>query len=295
MLDQKQLRDEVFYLVNRSVTNISNDTKVLLKESLKKESNETAKSMLSAMLENVELAYNQSKPVCQSPGYPTIYISYGNGVDLGNIKEMFEDALVDATNKGLLRPSMVHTLTRENTGNNSGEGVPNFEIDYVPDQEYLEMIISFKGCGAELGNEMKIFTVPMLEMDKDYAGLKKFVLETVINAGGKPCPPFGIGIGIGGQMDVASKLSRKAISTRLWTDDNPNELYNKLEKELLERINSLGLGAAGTGGDTVALAVKIGSAHTHTAIAPVAINFHCWVTRRGGIRIYSDGRKEDIL
>lgn len=293
MLDQNMLRKEVINLVNRSVTDISDDTKILLKDALKRESNETAKSMLSAMLENVELANEKQKPVCQSPGYPTVYISYGNNTLPGNIKEMFGEALVEATNNGLLRPSMVHTLTRKNSGNNSGEGVPNFEIDYIPEQDYLEMIISFKGCGAELGNEMKIFTVPML--GKDLSGLKKFILETVINAGGKPCPPFGIGIGLGGQMDVASKLSRKAISTRLWTDENPDELYNELEKELLEEINSLGLGAAGTGGDTVALAVKIAGGHTHTAIAPVAINFHCWVTRRGGVRIYSDGRVEEIF
>lgn len=293
MLDQNMLRKEVINLVNRSVTDISDDTKILLKEALEKESNETAKSMLSAMIENVELANEKQKPVCQSPGYPTVYISYGDKTLPGNIKEMFGEALVEATNNGLLRPSMVHTLTRKNSGNNSGEGVPNFEIDYIPEQDYLEIIISFKGCGAELGNEMKIFTVPML--GKDLSGLKKFILETVINAGGKPCPPFGIGIGLGGQMDVASKLSRKAISTRLWTDENSDELYNQLEKELLEEINSLGLGAAGTGGDTVALAVKIAGGHTHTAIAPVAINFHCWVTRRGGVRIYSDGRVEEIF
>ncbi len=293
MIDQTRLREEVFNLVNRAATNISYDTKILLKEALDKESNETAKSMLSAMIENSNLASEQVKPVCQSPGYPTIYITYGDETVLGNIREMFQEALVEATTKGLLRPSMVHPLTRKNSGNNTGEGVPNIEFEYVPDNDYLEMIISFKGCGAELGNAMKIFTVAQL--GNNYDGLKRFILETVVNAGGKPCPPFGIGIGLGGQMDVASKLSRKAISTRLWNDENPDELYNSLEKELLKEINSLGLGAAGTGGDTVALAVKIGGKHTHTAIAPVAINFHCWVTRRAGVRIYSDGRKEIIF
>jgi len=122
--------------------------------------------------------------------------------------------------------------------------------------------------------------------------LKKYILETALNAGGKPCPPFAIGVGIGGQMDVASKLSRQAVSTRAWDDKHPDKLYADLEEELLEQINSLGLGAAGTGGDTVALAVKIGGVATHTAIAPVAINFHCWAARRAGIRLYPDGRKE---
>lgn len=293
MLDKKILQEEVKNLVFRSVTNISSDVKELLEKALEKESNETAKGMMSAMLENVELAKEKTMPVCQSPGFPTIYISYGDNTLPGNIKEMFKEAVGECTKNGLLRPSMVHTLTRENSGDNSGEGVPNFEFDYNPKQDYLEMIVSFKGCGAELGNDMKIFTTPML--GKDLCGFKKFILETVIKAGGKPCPPFGIGIGIGGQMDVASKLSRKTISTRRWDDENPDELYAQLEKELLEDINSLGLGAAGTGGDTVALTVKIAGAHTHTAIAPIAINFHCWVARRGGLRIYSDGRKEKIF
>lgn len=293
MINQTLLQEEVVSLVERAATNISDDTKILLKEALDRETNDTAKSMISAMIENSEMASDLVMPVCQSPGYPTVYITFGDNSLPGDIRKMFGEALVDATKKGLLRPSMVHPLTRKNTGDNSGEGVPNIEFEYIPDQDYLEMIISFKGCGAELGNAMKIFTVA--ELGKDYNGLKKFILETVVNAGGKPCPPFGIGIGLGGQMDVACKLSRKGISTRLWNDENPDELYNKLEKELLEEINALGLGAAGTGGDTVALAVKIEGRHTHTAIAPVAINFHCWVTRRAGVRIYSDGRKEIIF
>ena len=96
-------------------------------------------------------------------------------------------------------------------------------------------------------------------------------------------------------MDIACKLSREAISTRKWDDVNEDPFLARLETELKDAINSLGLGAAGTGGDTVCLAVKIGTAATHTAIAPVAINFHCWVARRAGIRIYDDGRMEKLL
>ena len=106
---------------------------------------------------------------------------------------------------------------------------------------------------------------------------------------------LSIGIGIGGQMDIAAKLSRKAISTRRWDDVNPDPELAALEAELKDAINGLGLGAAGTGGDTVCLALKMERAHTHTAIAPVAINFHCWVARRAGIRIYNDGRVEKLL
>lgn len=293
MFDEKFLYDEVYDLVYRSVTGISDDVKGLLEKALQKETNPTAMSMMSAMLENNEMAGKVTKPVCQSPGFPTVYVSFGDKTMPGNIKEMYQKAIVEGTGKGLLRPSMVHPLTRKNSGNNSGDGVPNIEFDYVPDQEYLEMVLSFKGCGAELGNAMQIMTTAKL--GKNMVGLKKFILETVINAGGKPCPPFGIGVGIGGQMDVASKLSRKAISTRRWDDKNPDELYGGLEEELLEKINELGLGAAGTGGDTVALALKINGVSTHTAIVPIAINFHCWVARRAGVRLYLDGRKEIIF
>lgn len=293
MFDSKMLYNEIYSMIHRACTNISPDVKGLMENALERETNPTARSMIKTMLDNVALAKEKDKPVCQSPGFPTVYISFGDSSLPGNIKETFKKAIVDGTNNGFLRPSMVHPLTRKNSGNNSGEGVPNFEFDYNPEQEYLEMIISFKGCGAELGNAMKIFTTAAL--GKNFSGLKKYVLETVINAGGKPCPPFGIGIGIGGQMDVACKLSRKAISTRRWDDKNPDALYSELEEELLQQINSLGIGAAGTGGDTVALAVKINGVSTHTAIAPVAINFHCWVVRRAGIRLYPDGRKEIVF
>lgn len=294
-MDKEIMMKEVHDAVIRAVTEISEDVKGLVAEALERETNDTAKSMLSSMLENLDIAKSQDKAVCQSPGYPTTFLSYGDGNFPDFLVTAIGDAVAEATKKGYLRPSIVDPLTRVNPGNNTGKGVPNIEYSYNPGQKYVDFIISFKGCGAELGNAMKIFTTANLKLDKDFEGLKRFVLETAINAGGKPCPPFGIGIGIGGQMDIASKLSRSAISTRNWTDTNPDPLLSRLETELRDNINALGLGAAGTGGDTVCLAVKIDTAATHTAIAPVAINFHCWVARRAGIRMYDDGRIEKLL
>lgn len=279
--------------VIRAVTEISGDVKALLEDALSRESNDTARSMLRSMLDNVDIAKAADKGVCQSPGYPCTWITFGDGNFPARAKEIISSAVAEATKKGYLRPSMVDPLTRENSGNNTGKGVPNIEYEYVPGQEYVDFIISFKGCGAELGNALQIMTPAKL--GKNLTGMKRFILETAIKAGGKPCPPFGIGIGIGGQMDICSKLSRKAISTRRWDDVNQDPELAALERELKDAVNSLGLGAAGTGGDTVCLAVKIERAHTHTAIAPVAINFHCWVARRAGIRIYDDGRVEKLL
>ena len=287
------VRAEVYNAVLRAVTEISADVKALLEDALARERNDTAKSMLTSMVENLSIAKAEDKAVCQSPGYPTAWLTYGEDNMPLCVKEAIADAVAEATKRGYLRPSMVDPLTRENSGNNTGKGVPNLEYEYVPGQKYVDFIISFKGCGAELGNAMQIMTTAKL--GQDLSGLKRFILETAVNAGGKPCPPYGIGVGIGGQMDVAAKLSRKAISTRRWDDVNPDPELAALETELKDAINALGLGAAGTGGDTVCLALKMERAHTHTAIAPVCINFHCWVARRAGIRIYDDGRVEKLL
>lgn len=287
------MRKTVHNAVIRAVTEISADVKKLLEDALARETSETAKSMLSSMVDNLAIAKTEDKAVCQSPGYPTVWVTFGDDNMPLCIKEAIGDAVAEATQKGYLRPSIVDPLTRVNSGNNTGKGVPNIESEYVPGQKYVEFIISFKGCGAELGNAMKIMTTATL--GKNLSGLKRLILETAVNAGGKPCPPYGIGIGVGGQMDVAAKLSRKAISTRSWDDVNPDPELAALETELKDAINALGLGAAGTGGDTVCLALKMERAHTHTAIAPVCINFHCWVARRAGFRIYDDGRVEKLL
>lgn len=285
--------EEVYGWVRQSCTHVSADSLELLSTARANETNPGAVAMLSSMLENVAMADQQDKPVCQSPGFPTVYISFGGdeGVDL--LSEYIPKALVEATGRGYARPSIVHSLSRHNPGDNHGDGVPNVEYKFKPGQEYIEMILSFKGCGAELGNVYKTMTTAQL--GDDLKGLKDLVYETVINAGGMPCPPSAVGIGIGGQMDVAAKLSREAISTRDWRDKNPDKQLNQLEEELLGNINRLGIGPAGIGGKTTCLAVKIGMAATHTAICPVAINFHCWVARRIGVRLYPDGRREYLF
>lgn len=284
---------EIVDWVHNGCISISADALVLMKKAIEKERTPAAKVMLESMVENVAIAGQTDKPVCQSPGFPSVWVRFSDGMPLSGITENIQKALAECTAKGYIRPSIVHSLTRKNAGDSSGEGVPNMEFRYVPNQEYLEIIASFKGCGAELGNVSAILTTA--KMGKNLSGVKKLVLETVANAGGMPCPPTAIGIGIGGQMDVSAKLSREAISTRDWRDTNPDPLLANLEAELLADINKLGIGPAGIGGDTTTLAVKIAHAATHTAICPITINFHCWVARRFGVRIYPDGRKEFLF
>ena len=293
--------EQVFDLTHKMCTRISPDVLYLLTEAAKKETNPAAKTFLETMVENERLAGIEDKPVCQSPGYPSIWIRWGEAYEpnLSNLIDNITRSVVDATKQGYIRPSIVHPLTRFNPGDSTGRGVPNYELRYEKDLPYCEIIVSAKGCGAELPNVAKILTPATL--GKDFKGLKQLVLDTVtgargqVGAHGYPCPPFSLGIGLGGQMDVAAKLSREAISTRNWLDHNPDPLFDELEQELLADINKLGNGPAGIGGDTSALAVKIGWASTHTAILPVVINFHCWVARRFGIRFYPDGHTEELF
>lgn len=285
--------EEVYDLLHKACTTISPDALHILRQARSRESDPGAKVFLETMISNVALAGAENKPVCQSPGYPTVWIRFGEAFDMDDLLSFLPKAITEATLKGLIRPSIVHPLTRHNPGDSTGAGVPNVELRYVPGQKFVEIIMSAKGCGAELGNISKILTPATL--GKDYSGLKKLVLDTVINAGGFPCPPSAIGIGLGGQMDVSAKLSREAISTRNWLDHNPDPLLDKLEQELLEEINQLNIGPAGVGGKTTTLAVKIAYAATHTAICPVTINFHCWVARRFGIRLYPDGHRETLF
>jgi fumarate hydratase subunit alpha len=287
-VDEKSLYEIALELVKRSCTGIAPDAMLLLKRAYQKERNLAAKKMLETMISNAELATKEGKPVCQSPGYPVVYAKIGYDIKLDtDIQKIFQKAIIESTKKGYLRPSIVHPITRKNPGDNSGVGVPDVEIELDPSIDYADFIISFKGCGAELANVVRVFTPA--QVGEGGIGIKKFVLESVIAAGGIPCPPVAIGIGIGGQMHYATKLSRKAVSIREWTDTNPNVELARLENELLSAVNSLGIGPAGVGGDTTTLAVKVEMVDTHTAICPVAINFHCWVARRSRVRIYSDG------
>jgi len=130
--EEKQLYGEIEDLIARSCTGFSADVRALLESALQRETTSTARSMLEAMLENIGLSGATRKHLCQSPGFPAVYVSFGNGSLSDDIKKLFQRVLVEGTRRGLLRSSMIHPLMRKNTGDNSGEGVPNMEYSYVP-------------------------------------------------------------------------------------------------------------------------------------------------------------------
>jgi fumarate hydratase subunit alpha len=182
LVSEKLFQEEIAKLVFRAESEISEDAVKLLNKALEKETSPTAQSMLQSMVDNLKIAKEKQAAVCQSPGYPAIYIYFGDNNLPKGVKDMFTQPILDGTANGYLRPSIVHPLTRKNTGNNSGVNVPNFTFDYRAGQPYVDIYISLKGCGAELGNAMKIMTVPMLGPGPKFNGLKRFVLETAMNA-----------------------------------------------------------------------------------------------------------------
>lgn len=291
--DDAYWQDLTERVVHHSVTGIAPDVERLLRKASREEDSAAARSVLDSMIENVKMAEEQDKPVCQSPGFPAVYITFGKNSRLPDFPAIFGGLVPKFVEKGLVRPSIVHPLTRKNTGDGTGPGVPNFEYEFSPAADYIELIVSFKACGAEMMNAYKTFTSSTI--GKNLEGIKKFIINQVVEAKGIPCPPGAIGVGIGGQMDVAARLSRRAVSVRAWDDVNPDPMLAELEAELLDTINRSGIGPGGTGGGTTTLAVKLQMAYTHTAIAPVAVNFHCWVARRAGVRVYDDGRVEKLF
>jgi fumarate hydratase subunit alpha len=162
---EHEVEDAINKLVRRVCTTISPDCLELMQQAYENETEERARGILKTMIENVSLAGKLNKPVCQSPGYPTVYVRMGKGFDL-DLPRIFSQAIVSATRDGYLRPSIVHPLTRANSGDNSGQGVPNFEYEFVPDLDHFEVILSFKGCGgAEKANAVRVFAPEQIGRD----------------------------------------------------------------------------------------------------------------------------------
>ena len=218
---------------------------------------------------------------------PIFYVALGTEAKVqGDLEEAIKNAVVRATKEVPLRPNVVHPLTRENPGTNVGEGMPYINYSLLPGEGYVELTAFPKGVGSE-----NMSAMAMLKPVEGVAGVKRFVLDTVVKAGAQPCPPTIVGVGIGGSADIAMKLSKRALLRPL-DRRHPEELIANLERGLLEAINSTGIGPMGLGGRTTSLAVNIEYAYTHTGGLQVGVNIQCWAARRATARVHSDGGVE---
>ena len=271
MITQKQIEDTICSLYRDSVIELPEDIKNALKKAYDNETNETARLNLKAILENIEAAHKNSIPMCQDTGLPIVFVKLGS-VKVENLTKGIRNGVEKATKKVPLRPNVVDPFTRENTGTNTGKGIPLVDIEIV-EGDYLELTIFPKGFGSENNNALKM-GLP----GEGVEGVKNFVLETVLAAGGKPCPPTRIGVGIGGSSDYALKLAKKALLRNI-NSKNPDNRLAELEHDILELINSTGIGPMGLGGKTTSLDVKIELVDTHTAGLPIGVCIQCWAAR----------------
>lgn len=271
MITQKQIEETICRLFKQAVIELPSDVKKSLENAYEKEEEEIARSNLKAILDNIKIAEKLQIPMCQDTGLPIVFVKLGK-VEVENLYEGVRKGVERATKEIPLRPNVVDPLTRENTGTNTGNNIPQVNIDLL-EEENIEFTVLPKGFGSENNNALEM-ALPGDGID----GVKRFVLDTVIAAGGKPCPPVIVGVGIGGTSDLAMKLAKKALLRNIGVPSSEKRIAT-LESEILNLINATGIGPMGLGGKTTALDVKIELADTHTAGLPIGVCIQCWAGR----------------
>ncbi len=253
----------------------------------KSETDDTAKSVLGTMIANIEVAERTNNLLCQDTGLPIYNVTIGRNVEVNGtaLKEALRRGCERATKEHPLRSSVVHPITRLNEHTSCGRRVPVINFDYSDDEESLIIEMIPKGSGSENGSFLKMCIPAEGEM-----GVKSFVLDKVMEVGGRVCPPTIIGVGVGGTADLCMHLAKMA-ATRPLGSVCEDEEGARLERELTEAVNSLGIGPQGLGGDSTAFAVHVETAATHITMNPVAVNIQCHSARRASATLTPSGVK----
>lgn len=286
MTNQSIVENVAIKLLQLAVTELPQDVKEALQNAYRREESEAGKTQLKAILNNIELAEKTRTPMCQDTGVIIFYLKAGAQVkDLDKIEEALRNATKRATKEVPLRPNAVNPFTQKNTGDNTGRFIPFIHWEIVPGND-IEITVFPKGGGCE-----NVCALGMLRPGEGVKGLKKFVVDTIIKAGAKPCPPNIIGVAVGGGADIAMKLAKKTLLRPL-NQSNPDPELAKLEKELYEAANSTGIGPMGLGGKFTVLGVHVEYAERHPASYPAAVAVQCWAARRASARIHPDGTVE---
>jgi fumarate hydratase subunit alpha len=271
-LKSQLVADAVEEIIRQAQTRLPPDVVEGLVVAKDTETDKTATAQLDAILENISIADDRAIPMCQDTGILVFFVEIGRDACIVlDLDRAIRESVKQATNSVPLRPNAVEPLTRLNSGDNTGDGLPDINYSFK-DGKDITITIAPKGAGSE---NMSAFT--MLKPSQ-VGSVKDFVVETVQKAGGMPCPPIIVGVGIGGSFDKSARLAKRSLLRNLGDMD-------EYEQELLEAINSLGIGPMGLGGRTTALAVHVEKAHCHTASLPVAVNIQCWANRHASVTL----------
>lgn len=278
--DNDLIEEVTVRLLRTAATTLPADVLGALERARGSETEPVAKVQLDTILKNVELGEMHLLPMCQDTGLPLFYIT-GRG-DPGLIPAI-RRGVEKATRTIPLRPNVVNPITRMNGGNNLGDMVPLIHFEPT-EHEHTDITLMMKGAGSENMSALR-----MLTPSQGVKGIKEFILDTVVAAGGKPCPPIIVGVGIGGTADLACHLAKKALLRPLHLGNGDDSL-RQLETEMAAALNRTGIGPMGLGGRTTVLGVSIEMASCHTASLPVAVSLQCWAARRASVRMFPDGR-----
>jgi len=249
------------------------------------ETDATARKVLGTMLTNIRVAEETENLLCQDTGIPIYNVVIGRDVEIGgtDLKRAIRRGCERATREHPLRSSVVHPITRANEHTSCGPGIPPIHIDFSDEAEKLVIEMVPKGSGSENNSWLKM-AIPAEGVD----AIKTFVVDCVLDAGGKTCPPTIVGVGIGGTSDLCMALAKRAATRALGTAC-PDPQGAALERSLSEAVNLLGVGPQGLGGDSTAFAVHVELAATHITMNPVAVNMQCHSARRASAAITPAG------
>jgi len=284
-MDVRQLQRGIVALLLKAETELPADVVSALHKAYARETG-TAKLQLEIILENAKLAKQQQCPLCQDTGILSFFVRVGTKfprIDL--LQRAIEQAVVQATKEIMLRPNTVDPLTSTNHGHNLGQYLPHILWEFE-EGDVVCITVLPKGSGSE-----NMSALGMLAPSAGLEGVKRFVLDCVKKAGGRPCPPIIVGVGIGGSADLVMNLGKRAL-LRPVGGHHPDPKVATLERQLVTMINKTGIGPMGLGGKTTALDVHVEVAHRHPASLPVGVVIQCWADRRASMIIQKDGSWE---
>ena len=275
-VDTRQVEEVARELYVRALKILPPDIKEGFARLTATETDATAKSVLGTMVANIRVAEDTENLLCQDTGIPIYNVTIGRGVDVegADLRAAIRRGCERATREHPLRSSVVHPITRKNEHTSCGPGVPPIHFDFSdePDKLVIEMVP--KGSGSENNSWLRM-AIPAEGVD----AIKTFVVDCVLDAGGKTCPPTIVGVGVGGTSDLCVALAKRAATRPLGTSC-PDPEGAALEKSLTKAVNTLGVGPQGLGGDSTSFAVHVEVAATHITMNPVAVNMQCHSARR---------------
>lgn len=267
-----EIIDAVEKLCIEANYDLGDDMMLKFKECLTTEEAPLGREVFERLIENATIAHEERVPMCQDTGMCVIFVEIGQEVQVtgGTLKDALNEGVRRGYEKGYLRKSMVKDpFDRVNTGDNTPAII---HYDIVPGEE-LHITVAPKGAGSENMGALK-----MLKPSEGLEGAIQFVVDTVDRAGGNPCPPIILGVGVGGTMEKATYLAKKSLLRQV-DEPNKEERLAEIEQEILKRVNQLGIGPQGFGGVNTALAVNLEVYPTHIASLPVAVNIQCHAAR----------------